>query len=119
MIERYFYDLPQPASQFALELRKILLNLHPAIEEHYKWGLPYYTLIKGMAYIHYNRKAGLYLSFLKGKDLIDENQILQGQEKLVRKYYVHRQKDLHHPEFYALLQQAIDLNLSVYGKKNR
>lgn len=119
MIEKYFYGLPQPASHLALELRTILLNLHPAIEEHYKWGLPYYTLIKGMAYIHYSKKVGLYLSFLKGIDLIDDHQILQGREKLVRKYYIKQLKDIHHPEFHAMLQQAIDLNLSVYAKKTR
>jgi hypothetical protein len=118
-VEQHIESLPSPYKEFAYELRSILLNLHPAMEESYKWSLPYYTLGKGFGYIHFDKKKKLYLGLMSGFQLIDDLKLLEGDGKLVRKYVIRKQADLYHPEFAALLQQAIAINLNAFSRKKR
>jgi len=119
MIEAHIESLPSPYNLWAGDLRNILLNLHPAIEESYKYKLPYYNLGKGLAYIHFNKKKELYLGIMRGTLIIDELGLLEGDGTVVRKYVIRTQSDLYQPEFHAILQQAIALNLTAFSKKRR
>jgi hypothetical protein len=117
MIEKYIESLPQPHQLWAAELRSILLNLHPAIEERYKYKVPYYNLGKGLAYINFDKNNELYIGFLGGTKLIDEFGLLEGHGTMVRKYVIRKKADLFHPELNALLQQLVEINLRAFSKK--
>lgn len=92
----YYLALPEPQQQWAFTLHHFIVNSIPNCKVEFKYGsTPFYMGKSGaIAYITLLRKSMLTIGFAKGAALEDVHQILQGEQKIVRHYYILKDDDV-------------------------
>lgn len=68
-VDVYIESLPDEKARIAAQVRHMLLELVPGIEERYSFRIPFYHYFGMFAYIN-ETKEGLDLGFCRGKDLV-------------------------------------------------
>lgn len=68
-VDVYIESLPEEKARIALQIRDLLLELVPGIEERFSFRIPFYHYFGMFAYIN-ETKEGIDLGFCRGKDLV-------------------------------------------------
>ncbi|MGB5943648.1 MAG: DUF1801 domain-containing protein [Leeuwenhoekiella sp.] len=78
--ENYMLSKPEPWRSILIELREIIKQTVPEVQEGYKWSLPFYTL-DGRMFCYLNfRKSFVDISFLYGNALTHHTEHLVAGE---------------------------------------
>lgn len=70
-VDEYIDLLPPEKAVLVEQIRELLFQLVPGIDERFSFKLPFYHYFGMFCYINSN-KEGVYLAFCRGKDLLDE-----------------------------------------------
>ena len=109
----------QEQRQLLHQLRQIILESAPHIEERIKWKIPFYSYQGLLCYLNLQAKGnGVVLGFCRGAMLSNEQRLLQGNGKEVRLVIFNDQDSLPKEEIRQLLQEAMLLNETMQRRKN-
>lgn len=115
----YIENLPDHKRGIALELRSIILNSIPGVEEQYKYKCPFYVYRGLLCYLS-PTKNGMYIGFIKGTSLQDEDQRLTGEHlKQIRHLNFNSISDIDEDVVKDFLFQAVEVNSREKSKKNK
>lgn len=108
-----------PAEQRMLmeQLRHLILEAAPRIEECIKWKIPFYSCHGLLCYLN-PQANGVVLGFCRGALLSNKQALLTGSGKEVRLLKIYSGSPLPITEIRQLLQEAILLNETIQGRKN-
>ena len=94
----------------------VILNLSDKIEFKISYNVPFYKFYKSLCYIN-QAKKGIYVGFMKGKELSNEKGYLSmGKRKSIAIYQIFEVEDVLKPEFTEILMEAMILNEYLYKK---
>ncbi len=82
-VDNYILDAAPEWQPILSELRYMILQLTPAIEESIKWKVPFYSYNGLLCYLNV-RKKEVDIGFYHGAKLPNANGLLVGNGKLVR-----------------------------------
>ncbi len=103
--------------QILHELRLIVLDAAPAVEEAIKWKIPFYAYQGLLCY--FNPQPGcVVMGFCRGALLSNEQGLLEGKGKEVRLLKIPTGSQIPKTEIRQLLQEAIILNETMQRRKN-
>ncbi|MEH7381855.1 DUF1801 domain-containing protein [Bacillus sp. JJ1533] len=110
-VDQYILKLPEDIQIITTEVRKIILNASPNLNEEYKWSMPNYTY-KGLVCYLQSSKKHVNLGFHRGIELQeqDTNQLLQGSGKGMRHIRITKIEDIQPEVFTELIKAAMELN---------
>ncbi len=94
-VEHYLFELQEPQQSIARILRNLLLNSAPGIIESYKYRVPFFTYKKGLCYLAKNKKEQMYIGFIHGQKLTNN-------QRLLNSYQLKQVSHLVLPSFYNL-----------------
>ncbi len=105
------YILQQkPVYQAPLQsFRKIILEAAPSIQEHIKYGVPFYTYYGMLCYLNVSGKQ-VKLGFWRGIELDAQNGLLTGNGKQVRHICVSANETMPVGSVREIIQEALLLN---------
>lgn len=112
-IERYLFELQEPQQSIARILRNMLLNSAPGVMESYKYRCPFFTYKKGLCYLAKNKKEQIYIGFIQGQELtnnqgmLNSYQLKQVAHLVVPSLQFVQDKEV---EIHQIIQEAILLN---------
>ena len=75
-VSMYIDNQSSEIAQLMYLLRGEILESHPAITESLKYGVPFYTLKKNICYLTHSKKDGVYIGFIQGHKLSNEQGVL-------------------------------------------
>jgi hypothetical protein len=109
----------QSAEQRAIlqQLRQLILEAAPQVEEAIKWKIPFYCCQGLLCYLN-PQPEGVVLGFCRGAQLSNDQGLLTGEGKEVRLLFLPSGSPLPLPEIRQLLQEAILLNETMLHRKN-
>jgi len=108
-VTEFIAQLEQPQQEIVQALRSVLLNAAPEMQERWVYNTPFYYLSKRLFYITVKPRHVL-LGFCNGAQLQDPDQLLIGEQKVVRHSHITSAAKATQPELIALLHQAILLD---------
>ena len=95
-------------SAMLTELREIISQVVPNVEEHYKWSRPVYGCPKDFCYLASTKKH-VTLGFYNPSHINDPNKLLEGTGKMMRHIKLTRIEDIEKPLFTKMLRQAAEI----------
>jgi len=109
-IDNFFLQHSEPNKSCLLFLRKLILEQNEFITEKMNYGMPcYYYNGKRFCYLWTDKKTGQpYILFVDGNK-IEHPEIVQGDRKRMKIFYVDAEKDMDVKIVKELLELAIDL----------
>ncbi len=75
-IEYYIAKQATEVTQLMYFIREVILDAHPALTESMKYGVPFYSLKRNICYLTHNKKDGVYIGFIQGRKLSNEQGLL-------------------------------------------
>ncbi len=108
-VEEYISSLEDWKGEIVAELREIILEVSPEINESIKWAQPVYSSNGPFSYIKAFNNA-VNFGFWRGVDLEDPKGILQGSGEKMRHVRLTKLDDIDHKVFSDFVRQAIELN---------
>lgn len=99
------------------EIRQLIIEAAPRIEESIKWKIPFYSYQGLLCYLN-PRGTGVVLGFCKGALLSNEKGLLKGTGKEVRLLHIDNKHACPQAEIRQLLQEAMLLNETMQRRKN-
>lgn len=107
-LNRFFLEQEEPNNSCFLALRKLILQFHPQITEHWKYKLPfYYYKGKPFCYLWKDKNSSHpYIGIVKGK-LIDHPALMQGNRKKMKVFLIDPNEDLPLKEIDTVFKKAI------------
>lgn len=108
-VDHYVIDLPSWQQEIIEYLREILLDAAPAMMEEIKYKIPFYSYMGDLCYIN-PQDDHVVLGFIKGTELIDEFDLLTGDQQQVRHYVIRDFESIDEDGLHSLIQEAIMLN---------
>lgn len=115
-VSAYIRQQPEADQPYYEQLRQLILESGPGVEELLKYGIPFYHYFGPLCYLS-PQKGQLILGFTKGASLADENGILTGNQQVVRHFVVNKDALDQLDELRRLLQEAMLLNEFTKKKK--
>ena len=113
-----FIDRQPREQQLILQqLRQLILEAAPHVEEAVKWKIPFYAYQGLLCYLNPLPK-GVALGFCRGALLSNEQGLLQGNGKEVRLLVVNNSSSLPKAQIRQILQEALLLNETMQRRKN-
>lgn len=114
----YFLEQQSAGQRVILQqLRQLILDAAPQIEESIKWKIPFYSCQGLLCYLN-PLPGGVALGFCRGALLSNEQGLLSGDGKEVRLLFLPTGSSLPLAEIRQLLQEAILLNETMQRRKN-
>lgn len=110
-VDHFVHDLPGWQQEIIQYLRDILLSSASALMEEIKYKIPFYSYKGDLCYIN-PQKDQVVLGFTKGAQLLDEPNILEGDQKEVRHYVIRDFDAIDEDDLRIVIQEAILLNES-------
>lgn len=110
-VDHYLFDLPEWQQEIIQYLRDVILSAAPTMVEELKYNIPFYSCNGNLCYINPQNES-IVLGFIKGAQMIDEPNLLEGGQKEVRHYVIHNFDEIDEEGLRILLQEAILLNES-------
>lgn len=107
----------QEQSRIMHQLRQLVLDAAPSVEESIKWKIPFYSYQGLLCYIN-PQSDGVCLGFCKGAQLSNEEGLLQGKGKEVRLLHIATTSPVPEAQIRRLLQEALLLNETMQGRRN-
>lgn len=108
-IQNYVDSLSELQKSLILEIREVVLNVNPSIEESIKWGSICFHL-NGNLCGYRVAKAHVTLLFFEGAALDDKGKILSGTGAKARTFKYDGKNPIPIENLKDLVQQAIALN---------
>lgn len=99
------------------QLRQMVLEAAPAVEESIKWKIPFYCHKGLLCYIN-PQPGAVVLGFCRGALLSNEHGLLSGRGREVRLLKISAGSPLPTAVIRQLLQEAILLNETMQRRKN-
>lgn len=126
MIPRFIETQTTEMQPLWKHIRQFVLDLHPDITEKMRYSVPFFDYFGWMCYLNPidkpKQSKGIDICFLRGMELQDEFQILEGRNrKQVKSVVVSSVEDFNECEvaFLSLFQEAMQLNLLHHDLKQR
>jgi hypothetical protein len=82
-VTNYILASPEEQQEIFMQLRQLIQQNIPGVEENYKWSRPVFTAEKDIIYFK-SAKAYATLGFFDTEKLIDKNNVLEGTGKSMR-----------------------------------
>jgi hypothetical protein len=111
-VEEYIESLPEHFHQPMEEVRHMILDLHPGVEERWKHQCPFYYFRKRFCYLNCPKDT-IILGFVHGNEMQDHAGLLQGNGAQVR----HFMFDPKEPLPYDLLHHYLIESITVDKKR--
>lgn len=108
-LAKYYSKLSDMERELHLAVNHWVKSAYPEFETVVKWGLLFFTRKNLLFYTH-SSKEGSYLGFMKGSKMASQTHLLEGDGKVVRKYYLDPEQDLPVEELHQLIQLAIQFD---------
>ena len=113
-----FIEDQEPQQRLIIQqLRQLILEAAPHVEESIKWNIPFYAYKGLLCYLNPTAR-GVVLGFCKGALLSNEKGLLEGNGKEVRLLYISSCPDCPQEEIRQLLQEALLINETMQHRKN-
>lgn len=110
MVDEYIAGLEPWQAEIVAEVRRVILEAAPAVEESVRWDQPVYETNGPFAYIKGYMKA-VHFGFWRGIEILDPKGLLQGSGEKIRHVKLASLDDVDPETFADYIQQAIKLNL--------
>jgi hypothetical protein len=105
-VDRYIESLPDEKQDLVQSLRRLILQVVPAIEERYSFRIPFYHYYGMFCYIN-PVKDGVDLALCRGKDLLEAFPQLESKGRaIVASLTIKNRKDLVRLEVAQILAAA-------------
>jgi hypothetical protein len=113
-LDVFFLEKSEPEKSCLLYLRKYILNLHPSINEEWKYGLPFYYCNKKMfCYLWLHKKLKHpYIGFVDGANL-NHPDLLQEKRAKMKIFLVNASKDIPIKKLEKIFSMALKLRLEM------
>jgi hypothetical protein len=109
-VDEYIAGLDPWQAEIVAEVRRVMLEAAPAVEESVRWDQPVYEANGPFAYIKAYMKA-VHFGFWRGIEILDPKGLLQGSGEKMRHVKLASLDDVDLEAFPDYIQQAIKLNL--------
>ena len=113
----FIHQHSQEQGRIMHQLRQLILESAPHIEESLKWKIPFYSYQGLLCYLN-PQADGVCLGFCKGALLSNNEGLLQGSGKEVRLLHIRSPHQIPVPQIRQLLQEALLLNETMQRRKN-
>lgn len=116
-IENYINHLNPNQQAIAYQLRQLILESSPYIQEKFSYKVPFYYQHAWLCYLNAD-KDGLYLSFCRGQALSNTQGLLSAQgRKLVSLIHFKSPQDIPKETLREILQEALLLDELKWEEK--
>lgn len=113
-VDAFIYNFPKEIRKILLEIREIVMESAPFMEEQFKYKIPFYSCYGPLLYIN-PKESKVIVGFMKGSILAQTNSNLVGEQKIVRHFIFNLDYNIQTKEtFRQLIQEAIILNEISY-----
>jgi len=109
-VDEYIAGLDPWQAKIVAEVRRVILEAAPAVEESVRWDQPVYETNGPFAYIKAYTKA-VHFGFWRGIEILDPKGLLQVSGEKMRQVKLASLDDVDLEAFTDYIQQAIKLNL--------
>lgn len=108
-VDEWIEGLDEPVQEIAKNLRTLVFEAYPEIEEHIKWSKPSYSKEGLVCYLQ-TAKNHVNFGFYRGTELEDRNGILEGDGKKMRHVRIRKADKIDEEKLKFLIWDAVDLN---------
>lgn len=109
-VDVYIESLPDEKARIAAQVRQLLLELVPGMEERYSFRIPFYHYFGMFAYLN-ETPEGMNLCFCRGKDLLLAFPQLELKGRaMVASVLLQEEKDIRKKNIRELILQAAAWN---------
>jgi hypothetical protein len=116
-VSLYLESLPDEMGVLGIQLREILFDLVPGIEERFSFNLPFYHYFGMFCYLN-PTDGGIFLNFCRGKDLLLVFPELQaGSRKMVAGILLTQPAQLQSIEVRSLILGAAEWQQQAWKEK--
>ncbi|MGA0560014.1 DUF1801 domain-containing protein [Larkinella sp. VNQ87] len=111
-VDEYINRQKPEIHRLLTQIRRLILESAPRIQEKITWGVPFYFHKGHLCYLNPLRsaEAAVDLCFLRGYELADEQNILENRGRRTVRSLVVRADSVNEEQIRQLLQEAILLN---------
>ncbi len=110
-LDQYLSSYNEDMANLARDLRNMILDLVPDMNESIKWKNLFYEK-NGFICAIVIHKNHVNLQFARGTELLDPDRILEGSGKKIRHMKIHNSKDINSEKLKNLITEAVKLNLT-------
>lgn len=109
-VDQWFLSQPEPLRGCLMQLRQLILNHSPKVEERLSYGMPFYYFgKKRLVYLWFHKKLRLpYLGFTDGK-LIDSPDLLQEDRSRMKIMLIDPGKEIPVERIIKLIDYALTI----------
>jgi hypothetical protein len=93
-VNEYIQELDNPLKDLWEDIREIILNVDPKMEEDIKWGAPTFIYNGNLATFNPRAKKFVNLTFHTGAEIHDPEGVLEGDAKEARVFRVTSHEEL-------------------------
>lgn len=109
-VEDFFLKQDNEWKATLYQVRELILNAAPGIEERFSYKTPFYYYKKPMIYFAKN-KTGFYLGFVDGAKMIKQDWFSGQELKQIRHFDLVKWNDKQEEKLRFLIQEAISIKL--------
>lgn len=108
-VDEFIEQLENPVQDIVSELRTLVFEAYPEMDEGFKWDKPSYAK-EGLVCYMQTAKGHVNFGFYRGAELRDESNLLEGDGKKMRHVRLNRTDDIQNDELKLLIWDAVELN---------
>ncbi len=108
-VDEFIEGLENPVQEIVSELRTLVFDAYPEIDEGLKWANPSYAK-EGLVCYMETAKGHVNFGFYRGAELRDESKLLEGDGKKMRHVRLNRTDEIRVDELKLLIWDAVELN---------
>lgn len=119
--EEYIISQPEHLQPLFKKLRSVVLHAADSIDEKIRFGIPFFDYYGWFCYLSpYKKDRGVYIAFLRGFELSNEQGILEaGDRKMVKTITYTYVKDIEEQVLTEIIQEALWLNEQHHQNKKK
>lgn len=108
-VDEFIEGLESHTQEIVAQLRTLVFEAYPEMEEGFKWSKPSYAK-EGLVCYMQTAKTHVNFGFYRGADLRDESKLLEGDGNKMRHVRLHRTDEIRPDELKLLIWDAVELN---------
>ena len=108
-VDEFIESLETPVQDIVSELRTLVFEAYPEMDEGFKWDKPSYAK-EGLVCYMQTAKGHVNFGFYRGAELRDESKLLAGDGKKMRDIRLNRTDDIPTDALKLLIWDAVELN---------
>ena len=106
----YIRKIPPPFRAIVEEVRNIIFDSIPDVNENFKYNVPIYEKNGEICYIKKKPKQHVVLGFCRGKELSNSNELLEGIDNSRKYMIITNIEDIDSKILSEILEEAASLN---------